>query len=214
MATRLQIINGALAQLADDRLASFEDENPDDTAQTAQDVYPIVREKALVESSWSWLYERKALQPDAWPERDQDDPYRYRFQFPVNETLRALYLQRSSLSAEVEGWERQGRYVYANRAPIWYDAQLQGVDESQWPPAFVYAVMQDILAHIAFASTWDLPTKTSYEHRAEMAYDRAKTLDAQGTPNESVQHFEWDQARVGGWWGERIQIRPDPQPEG
>ena len=198
MATRLEIVNGALAILADERLETFDDDDPDDIAQSAQDLYPMVKEAALLKSDWSWLYERMQLTHDPnWG--SNAEPYRYRFELPPTTTLRALYRTESATDSEVEGWRRQGRYVYANVPPIWYDAQRQGIDESQWPPAFVYAMMRDMCAHLAFASTWDEPTTRTMERRAMDAYNEAKRLDAQGTPNEAVQHFDWDTYRVGGY---------------
>ena len=217
MADRLTIINAALAEIGEEQL-EFTSLNaqsaftttgavdPEDDLQVrAGAIYMQVRAAMLAAYPWSWLLRRAALVEQPEPEvapgvKPSDWPYRYRYAWPepTLESIRALY-DRSERRAppRVDGWERQGTFIYADFRPAWCLYQ-RGVSEEAWPDLFVNAMKTKMCARLAMSLKEDMPTTRYYEQLADRDLAEAKRVDAQSHPSPAIERFDWVNARVAG----------------
>ena len=223
MATRLSILNAALAELGEEPLyfatpdaaAAFSTAgifDPEDDMQArAAAVYPQVRAELLNAYPWSWLTERARLleapydpqaRPPDRPAAEWPFPNRFHVPYPDIAIIRAVYstLQSSvdERIAEPDGWTVQGPFLYAVFAAAYVEAQ-RDVAEEAWPQLFVNAITQACAARLSLSIKEDLPTTRYYDQMASLALDNAKRADAQSHPGQVIPRFEWVEARQSGF---------------
>ena len=211
MATRLEIVNAALARIGDDRVQSLPetaefDPNADDLATTVADVYFQERDALLDGTPWSWLMERYKLPLDAGVAHEgtlgkrPDGRYQFILRNPRVASVRAIFDAERAVVPRVEGWTREGQYILADFKDAWTDDQRQ-IAEEVFPNLFVRALSLRLTAELALALTEDVPTANKWDMRAQDALADAQRIDAQAKPSEAITDFEWVQQRVSGTYG-------------
>ena len=216
MATRLELINRALALIGEQSLefespeaaAAFGDQGvvdpEDDLQRIAGAAYPIVRAAMLFAHPWSWNTRRDVLV--AHPATGNDNvgewpyPMRYRLPSPEIGIVRAVFDQNASQSPRTTGWEVQNGYLYATFDVAWVDTQRQ-VDETVWPELFANAVTIGLAAELAMPIKEDVDTMRIYQRKAEAALNDAMRVDAQGQPVKTIPRFDWEEARLAEQFG-------------
>ena len=211
MATRLTIINAALAELGEQPL-EFEDEaaaaafgdtgvvDPEDDLQRIVGaIYPQVRADLMNAHPWSWLTERAPLtelpaqqgeNATAWPY-----PRRYRLPNPFIANVRAVYDATATGRPRTTGWTVQSGYLYA-AFTIGYVEDQRQVDETVFPQLFENALVLALVARFAMPIKEDLDTRRIYEGLAEKALNNAMRVDAQSHPVSTIPTFDWEEARL------------------
>lgn len=211
MATRLELINAALARLGEQALefesaaaaAAFGDtgvvDPEDDLQRIAAAVYPQVRASLLNAHPWSWLTQRTRLieRPAVEGEDSGSWPYRMRYRLPnpaVN-SVRAVYKAVVTDLPTTTGWTVQGGWLYAEFEVAFIEDQRQ-VDEAVFPQLFQNALTLQLAAEMAMPVKEDLDTMRYYERLAEKALNDAMRVDAQSHPVATIPRFAWEEARL------------------
>ena len=217
MATRLEIINSALAMLKHDPLdsdvllvsaAELGDEpglssHFDDDAATVAGVYPGVKAGVLAAHPWSWMQRREALA--GAPAADGEDaaawPYPYRFQQPAAVGgIQALYeTNREPALPVAAGWMAQGVYVFAPVVRVWADFQAADIAETAIPPLPTHALKVVLASALALPLTEDVDKARFWSQQADMAMRDAKRVDGQSQPAQAIEGFSYLEAHYGGW---------------
>ena len=206
MANRMQIVNGALARIGEERVQALpvteeERQNADDLATDVADIYFTERDALLDATPWSWLTERYALPRDpTYQGEGKAYPYRYVLRNPRVGSIRAIYDAEAAEIPRVEGWTRQGRHVLATFPAAWTDDQRQ-IAEEVFPNLFVLALTRRLAAELALQITEDVPTARYWDAKAGIALANAQGVDAQSKPPEAITDFPFVQARVSGTYG-------------
>ena len=207
MATRLQIVNGALARLGEDRVQSLPDTadpNADDLATDVADIYFQERDALLDGTPWSWLTQRYELPRDpSYGDAGYDRlraNYRFLLRSPRIGSVRAIFDAEAAIEPRVVGWTRQGQHIYADFPRAWTDDQRQ-IAEEVFPNLFVKALSLHLTAAMAMQITEDVPSANFWRQRAMEALADAQRVDAQSKPPEAITDFDWVQQRVSGTYG-------------
>lgn len=211
MATRLELINAALARLGEQELefesaaakAAFGDagvvDPEDDLQRIAGAIYPQVRASLLNAHPWSWLTQRTrlVLRPAVEGEDAGAWPYanRYRLPNPSVNSVRAVFTQASSDTPTTTGWKVEGGWLYTNVEIAFIEDQRQ-VDETVFPQLFQNALTLKLAAEMSLPIKEDLETMRYYERLAENALNDAMRVDAQSQPVKVIPRFDWEEARL------------------
>ena len=220
MASRLDIINSALAELAqepieadpldqqidtDDLTSLLEDE----TAQSVYRIYPQVKADLLNAHPWTWLtIQRNLLGADPHDRNLVPDgsehkawPHRYRWNKPRPEigSIRALYVGPVVMEdrPQVSGWRVEGEHIFTDFSPVIITYQGE-IAEETWPQMFVNAVVLALASRLSLPITYDIDTARLLERRAETALTNAKRIDSQSHPPEAITDFSFVTAHWGG----------------
>lgn len=216
MATRIGLINKALARLGefplefadDDDRAAFGDPNvtyyEDDRAEMASLIYPEVRTTLLNAHPWSWLAERASLvkrerQADETAEDEAAWPFpnRYRLRNQHIGAVRAVFESGRVSQPRADAWTIQGGWLYADFEVAFVEYQRQ-ISEEAFPDLFANAMIMALCAEFAMPIKDDLPTQARFRQLAELALNDAKRVDGQGHPIQVLPVFEWEEARLAG----------------
>lgn len=226
MASRLDIIDSALAELAqepieddplDARFAESEEAEEelttlleDETAQAVYRIYPQVKESLLTAHPWTWLQETSALTAANPHDRDTAGPagmawpFRYRWNHPNPGAggLRALYQGPLGMehSPRTHGWRPQGDFIYTDFTPVVAVYQADK-PETAWPQLFVNAVVLALAARLALPITYDENTMRSFRQLAADALADAARVDSQSHLPESITSFGFTDAHFIGFGG-------------
>ena len=227
MLTRMEIVQAALAALAEEALpfdpfeadADADDIADDPSANAVMRLYGPTRNELLNSHPWTFLsVEREELQAasphdrDTRPEAERGSwPYKYRFLYPERQVgaLRALYSRDGREAPEVYDWSVTGPFIYAAYQRAWV-SYLANLSEEQTPALLDTALIYALAAALAMPVKEDLETEARMLRKAEMAMNNAKRMDSQGHPPEVITDFTWISAHDGGrGWGNAYGRRVD-----
>lgn len=220
MATRLELINDALALLGEQSLefesaaaaAAFGDagvvDPEDDLQRIAAAAYPVVRASMLNAHPWSWLTERTILVESPFvegePEPQSSWPHtrRYRLPNPDIGSIRAVFSSATPSTPQSDGWTVQGGWLFTDFALGRIESQ-RVVAEEVFPQLFQNAMVMGLCAEMAMPVKEDLDTMRMYARKAEAALNDAMRVDAQSHPVATIPRFAWEEARLTGLTGTR-----------
>ena len=231
MATRLQIINGALARLGEDRVQSLPatiefDPNADDLASDVYDIYFTERDALLDATPWSWLTERYQL-PASQRYVESTSGVFIRGPVPPNETLAEGERFTNKRQDEMREFQLRNPRVASVRALfdtqtaersvtvgwtrqgqyIYANLEQAWVDDQRqvaeevFPNLFVRALSLKLTAEMAMQITEDVPSARYWDQKAQAALQDAQRVDAQSKPAEGITDFEWRDFRISGTYG-------------
>ena len=197
MASRLDIVNAALAHLDERPVDTLEGDELRGNAAKAARIYPILRDEMLSAFPWSWLIERKRLARAPLDEGEQP-PFPNKFQVPTLNvrSIRAVYSSLNALEPDVDAWTQQGAFLYAAFPNAWVEDQRKVVEEA-FPDLFVSALTMTLTSRLAPSITEDIPSANWWKGQADMVLADAKRVDSQSKPTQVLPHFEFVEARVG-----------------
>ena len=212
MATRLDIINAALARIGEQAL-EFDGQEAeaaftlsgtidplDDVQRITSAIYPSIRHELLNAHPWSWLTQRHvpSLVPAQAGESSGDWPaqHRYALSNPYVASVRAVYRTTLPQQPQPSGWTVQGGFLYSSFPVGWVEDQRQ-IPEPDFPQLFVTALEVRLASEYALPLMQDIDTMRVYERKAEAALNNAMRVDAQSHPVARIPRFDWEEARAG-----------------
>ena len=167
--------------------------------------YYIHRDAMLAAYPWSWAKRRVPLdrqQPAGTDRPDHTPLYPNTFWLPSGAEalgigVRAVYRGREDYKPVTRGWARYGDGITARYDALWAD-YIEDVDEEQWPPLVVNALVLKLCAEWAYYFTDQANLKQMYEAEYTMAFNEAKRVDVQSKPSEGIREFSLIEARYRG----------------
>ena len=208
----VQIANAALAKLGDVPLnalpprawtpAAIDDPRfardaalYSEVAQMAGSTYYIHRD-AMLAHPWAFALRRSKLD-----RRPSNEAHRYPNLFWLPEGsrflglgVRAIYTSAEATNPRVDNWTRERDGISALYDEVWGE-WIEDVDEDQWPPLVVDALVLRLCSEWAFYVTDQANLTELYAQKAEEALNKAKRFDAQARPSQGTQDFSLVQAR-------------------
>lgn len=189
MATAVTICSNALLMLGAQTINSFSETN--NRAQICANLYPQVRDRVLRSHAWNCAVKRVVLAQDA------DAPafdYSYQYSLP-NDWLRTLSVGQYGMEAD---YKTEGKKILCDESSLQL-RYVARVTESQFDAGLVEVMSLAIAAAIAYAITGSAAKEQAMQQQAEMALRRARAVDGQDDPPETLGDFSLLNARRN--WG-------------
>ncbi|WP_431482239.1 hypothetical protein [Pseudomonas solani] len=192
-ATAVSICSNALLMLGSQTINSFDDSVNLNRAQLCSNLYPTVRDDLLRAHPWNCCVKRIQLAPDS------DAPvfeWTYAFQLP-SDCLRVLEVVSRDCNIE---YKLEGRSVLCDEASIGLRYIFKNTDENTWDSSLVGLATIAMAAALAYSITQSTSERDSREAALERALRRAKAVDGQEEPPETLGDERLLAARMGGGW--------------
>lgn len=192
--TAVAICSDALILLGAKPISSFNDGT--DEANTADRLYPDVRDMTLSMYPWSFAYKKVRL---ARLITTPVSEWRYEYQLPGDRlgNPRALFETEQSYARPVKEWEIIGDKLMTNYEDIYIDYPYQ-TPEFAMPQYFVQLLKYMMAWHMAYPVT-EQETKTGYwqgvaigspsENGRGGYFRQAMNIDAQGQPPQVIEDY-------------------------
>lgn len=180
MATVVSICSNALLMLGAKPINSLTEEN--DRARIASNLWEGVRDDLLRSHPWNCAIKRVVLSPEATtPAFD----YAYQFALP-GDLLRILSLGERGEYVE---YRVEGRRLLTDSNVVNLRYVFQNDNPATWDSALVYAAELRMAAAMAYAITQSATLAETKRQEAELAFRRAKAVDGQEEPGDTVGDF-------------------------
>lgn len=198
--TSVSICSDALILLGAKPISSFNDGT--DEANTADRLYPNVRDSALMMQPWSFAYKKLKL---ARLLTAPVNEWRYKYQMPGDAlgNPRAVFNSNSTYARPVKEWEIQGTELMTNEEEVYIDYPYR-TPEYAMPSYFVQFLKYMMAWHLAYPIT-EQQDKTSYWQAVAIGgpgesnrggyFRTAANIDAQGQPPQVIEDFSLVSAR-------------------
>lgn len=192
--TGISICSDALILLGAKTISSFNDGT--DEANTADRLYPNVRDSTLMLYPWSFAYKKTQLaQLITTPTTE----WKYEFQLPGDRlgNPRAAYTTNSPSARPLKDWEIQGDKLLTNETTIYIDYPYQ-TPEYSMPQYFVQLMKYMMAWHMAYPVTeqqdkavyWqNVAIGTAAENGRGGYFRQAVNMDSYGQPPQQIDDF-------------------------
>jgi hypothetical protein len=192
--TAVAICSDALILLGAKPISSFNDGT--DEANTADRLYPDVRDMTLSMYPWSFAYKKVRL---ARLITTPVSEWRYEYQLPGDRlgNPRGLFETAQSYARPVKEWEIIGDKLMTNYEDVYIDYPYQ-TPEFAMPQYFVQLLKYMMAWHMAYPVT-EQETKTGYwqgvaigspsENGRGGYFRQAMNIDAQGQPPQVIEDY-------------------------
>lgn len=178
--TAVSICSNALLMLGAQPINSLSEGN--DRARLASNLWPGVRDDLLRSHPWNCAIKRVILSPESTaPAFD----YAYQFALP-GDLLRILSI--GELGEYLE-YRVEGRKILTDDNVLRLRYVFQNDNPATWDSAMVYAAELRMAAAMAYAITQSATLAEAKRQEAELAFRRAKSVDGQEEPGETVGDF-------------------------
>jgi hypothetical protein len=192
--TAVAICSDALILLGAKTISSFNDGT--DEANTADRLYPDVRDMTLSMYPWSFAYKKVKLSRLVTAPVSE---WKYQYQMP-GDTLgnpRAVFETSQAYARPVKEWEIIGDKLMTNNEEVYIDYPYQ-TPEYSMPQYFVQLLKYMMAWHLAYPIT-EQETKTAYwqgvavgspsENGRGGYFRQASNIDAQGQPPQVIEDY-------------------------
>lgn len=193
MATAVSICSNALLMLGAQTINSFTDAANLNRAKLCSNLYPTVRDSMLRSHPWNCAIKRLLLAPDATPPAFG---YANSFQLPAD-CLRVLEVGEGGVQID---YLIEGRTVQSDAVALELRYLFRNEVENTWDSALVNIMTLAMAARLAYAITQSAAMEQSRMQELEMALRKARAVDGQEDPPQTVGDFPLLQARFGGFW--------------
>lgn len=184
MATDVSICSNALLMLGAKPINSLvaASEGNSDRVLIAANLFPQVRDDLLRAHPWNCAVKRVVLSAEATaPEFD----YSASFLLP-EDWLRTLQVGERGVPLD---FKHEGRRILCDTTALPLRYVYRNEDVGSWEPALVEVCTLRMAAAMAYAITQSASMAETMEGRAERAFKRAKAVDGQDEPPESIDDF-------------------------
>jgi len=189
MASDVSICSNALLQVGQKPISSLSEAN--DSARICVNLFPQVRDSVLRSHPWNCAVKRVTLSPEtATPDFD----YAYQFAVP-GDLLRIL--QVGELGFEDDYQIEQNR-ILADTNVLRLRYIFRNEDVGSWDPLLVDAVSAEMAARVAYPLTKSASLQQVMEGKARDIMKRARAVDGQDNPPDTLGDFPILAARHGG----------------
>lgn len=193
MATGVSICSNALLLLGAQTINDFADEANLDRAKLCANLYPNVRDDILRSHPWNCAIKRAVLAPDAVAPAFG---YQASFELP-SDILRVLEVGSAGVQID---YLVEGRSILANTVVLELRYVFRNEVESNWDSNLVAVVTQAMCAALAYPVTQSTAKQSLEEQKLETLLRRARAVDGQEDPPQTLGDERLLAARFGGGW--------------
>ncbi|MGO2200505.1 hypothetical protein [Pseudomonas helleri] len=193
MATGVSICSNALLMLGAQTINDFADQLNLDRAKLCANLYPTVRDDMLRSHSWNCAIKRAVLAPDAVAPAFG---YTHSFELPAD-FMRVLEVGTNGSQID---YLVEGRTIQANTTVLELRYVFRNEVENTWDAHLVKLVTLAMAAALAYPVTQSSALQQSFEQKLEMTLKRARAVDGQEDPPQTLGDERLLRARFGGGW--------------
>lgn len=177
MATGVSICSNALLMLGAQTINDFNE--PVDRAKLASNLYETVRNDLLRDHPWNCTIKRIVLAPDSTPPAFG---YDQQFELPAD-CLRVLEVRENGgiIDHLVEG-----RHILANTTVLQLKYVFLNEVENTWDAGLVNLLTLAMAAAMAYGVTQSAALQQSFQQQLIMAKKRARAIDGQEDPPQTL----------------------------
>lgn len=188
MTSSVSICSNALLQVGARPISSLEEGN--DPARLCANLYPQVRDAMLRAHPWNCAVKRVVLAPESTA-----PAFDYTSQFAIpGDMLRILSVGEDGYQ---EDYQIEGNRILANTSALYLRYIYRNETESSWDALLVDAVTAEMSARLAYPLTKSATLQQTMVGLARAALQRARTVDGQDNPPETLGDFPLLAARAG-----------------
>lgn len=193
MATGVSICSNALLMLGAQTINDFADQLNLDRAKLCANLYPTVRDDMLRSHPWNCAIKRAALAPDAVAPAFG---YTHSFELPAD-FMRVLEVGTNGSQID---YLVEGRTIQADTTVLELRYVFRNEVENTWDAHLVKLVTLAMAAALAYPVTQSSALQQSFEQKLEMTLKRARAVDGQEDPPQTLGDERLLRARFGGGW--------------
>ena len=193
MATGVSICSNALLMLGAQTINDFADQLNLDRAKLCANLYPTVRDDMLRSHPWNCAIKRAVLAPDAVAPAFG---YTYSFELPAD-FMRVLEVGTNGSQID---YLVEGRTIQADTTVLELRYVFRNEVENTWDAHLVKLVTLAMAAALAYPVTQSSALQQSFEQKLEMTLKRARAVDGQEDPPQTLGDERLLRARFGGGW--------------
>ena len=193
MATGVSICSNALLMLGAQTINDFADQLNLDRAKLCANLYPTVRDDMLRSHPWNCAIKRAVLAPDAVA---PTFGYTHSFELPAD-FMRVLEVGTNGSQID---YLVEGRTIQADTTVLELRYVFRNEVENTWDAHLVKLVTLAMAAALAYPVTQSSALQQSFEQKLEMTLKRARAVDGQEDPPQTLGDERLLRARFGGGW--------------
>lgn len=193
MATGVSICSNALLMLGSQTINDFADQDNLDRAKLCANLYPTVRDDLLRSHPWNCCIKRVVLAPDAVAPLFG---YSSSFELPAD-FCRVLEVRSDG---QIIDHLVEGRTIQANTTALQLRYVFRNEVENTWDSNLVALATQAMCAALAYPITQSTAKQAGEEQKLELMLRRAKSVDGQEDPPQTLGDERLYSARFGSYW--------------
>lgn len=193
VATGVSICSNALLMLGAQTINDFADQLNLDRAKLCANLYPTVRDDMLRSHPWNCAIKRAVLAPDAVAPAFG---YTHSFELPAD-FMRVLEVGTNGSQID---YLVEGRTIQADTTVLELRYVFRNEVENTWDAHLVKLVTLAMAAALAYPVTQSSALQQSFEQKLEMTLKRARAVDGQEDPPQTLGDERLLRARFGGGW--------------
>ncbi|WP_218176582.1 hypothetical protein [Pseudomonas costantinii] len=190
MATGVTICSNALLKLGSQTINDFADQSNLDRAKLCANLYPTVRDDLLRSHPWNCCIKRAVLAPDAVAPLFG---YSHSFELPADFSR---VLEVGANGRQID-YLVEGRTIQANTTVLELRYVFRNEVENTWDAHLIALATQAMCAELAYAVTQSAAKEVSEEQKFETMLKRAKAVDGQEDPPQTLGDERLYAARFG-----------------
>lgn len=193
MATGVSICSNALLMLGAQTINDFADQDNLDRAKLCANLYPTVRDDMLRAHPWNCCVKRAVLAPDAVA---PSFGYDQSFELPAD-FMRVLEVGANGCQID---YLVEGRTIQANTTALELRYVFRNDVENTWDAHLVKLVTLAMAAAMAYPVTQSAAMQQTMEQKLETSLRRARSVDGQEDPPQTLGDERLYAARFGSYW--------------
>lgn len=193
MATGVSICSNALLLLGSQTINDFADQMNLDRAKLCANLYPTIRDDLLRSHPWNCCIKRAILAPDAVAPLFG---YSHSFELPADFS-RVLEV---SCNGQIIDHLVEGRTIQADTTVLELRYVFRNEVENTWDAHLVALATQAMCAALAYPVTQSTAKQAGEEQKLELMLRRAKAVDGQEDPPQTLGDERLYSARFGSYW--------------
>jgi len=193
MATGVSICSNALLMLGAQTINDFADQENLDRAKLCANLYPTVRDDMLRAHPWNCCVKRAVLAPDAVAPAFG---YSQSFELPADFSR---VLEVGANGCQID-YLVEGRTIQANTTVLELRYVFRNEVENTWDAHLVKLVTLAMAAAMAYPVTQSASMQQTMEQKLETSLRRARAVDGQEDPPQTLGDERLYAARFGSYW--------------
>ncbi|NUT87169.1 hypothetical protein HNO91_12100 [Pseudomonas corrugata] len=193
MATGVSICSNALLMLGAQTINDFNDQVNLDRAKLCANLYPTVRDDMLRQHPWNCCIKRVVLAPDA---AVPAFGYEHAFELPAD-FLRVLEVGTAGQQID---YLVEGRSIQADTTVLELRYVFRNEVENTWDSALIKLVTLAMASVLAYPITQSTALQQALEQQLEMEKRRARAVDGQEDPPQTLGDERLLASRFGSYW--------------
>lgn len=184
----VSICSNASLMCGGQTINSLEDDTSD-RARLCANLYPMVRDYLLASHPWNCCRKRVLLNPDVTAPA---------FDYSYAYTLPADFARMGSIGQDTDGvvdYRIEDGKLMCDQSPLYLKYLYLNTNEGKWSPLMVMAATMLMRSIIAYPLTSSTSLEQLFDQVLEPFLKRARAVDSQDTPPETMGDFPLLQSR-------------------